>query len=191
MLSRSGIVDSVDSPERTLPATKAARKESRREARCSVSWNPQPNASDVELRSISHGLVYYIVTDISYIMSDMSAHTLREARRRARLLQSELAVRAGTSQSAVARLERGIGSPTVATLERLVGAAGFDLRFELVPKAAPDPLVEAYKRDVDRTLLRENLSRTIDDRLRSLENAQAFGRELDRAMRTRAKKTKP
>ena len=125
-------------------------------------------------------------------MSAMSAHALiREARRRAQLLQGELAVRAGTSQSAVARLERGISSPTVATLQRLVGAAGFDLRLELVPKAAHDPLVEAYKRDVDRTLLRENLRRSIDDRLRSLEDAKAFGRELDRAMSARPKRRKP
>lgn len=122
----------------------------------------------------------------------MPVHDLiREARRRAQLLQSELAVRAGTSQSAIARLERGISSPTVATLERLVGAAGFDLRFELVPKSAPDPLVEAYKRDVDRTLLRENLRRSIDDRLRSLDDAKAFGRELDRAMGARRKRRTP
>ena len=84
-----------------------------------------------------------------------------------------------------------MSSPTVATLERLLGAAGFDLRLELVPRATLDPLVEAYKRDVDRTLLRENLRRSIDDRLRSMEDAQAFGRELDRAMRTRPKKKKP
>ena len=112
-----------------------------------------------------------------------------EARRRAGLAQGELAKRAGTSQPAVARLERGHGSPTLATLERLVRAAGFDLRFELVPRAgAPDPLIAAYKKDVDRTLLRENLRKSIDERLRSLAELQEFGRELDRSMRKRPKR---
>lgn len=110
-----------------------------------------------------------------------------EARHRAGLSQGDLARRAGTSQSAVARLERGHSSPTLATLERLVGAAGFDLRLELIPRAAPDPLVEAYKNDVDRTLLRENLTRSIDERLRSMAELQELGRELERAVRARRK----
>lgn len=108
-------------------------------------------------------------------------------RARANLTQQELAERAGTSQSAVARLERGDVSPTVATIQRLAAAAGYDLRLELVPKAAPDPVVETYKRDVDRTLLRENLRRSVDERLRSLADLQAFGRELHRAVRARGR----
>lgn len=112
-----------------------------------------------------------------------------EARRRAGLAQGELARRAGTSQPAVARLERGHGSPTLATLERLVRAAGFDLHLELVPRpVARDPLIEAYKKDVDRTLLRENLRRSVDERLRSLAELQEFGRELERSVRTRPKR---
>lgn len=121
----------------------------------------------------------------------MKAGTLiREARRRAGLAQSALAQRAGTSQSAIARLEGGHSSPTLETLERLVGVAGFDLRIELVPKATTDPLVEAYKRDVDRTLLRENLRRSVDDRLRSLAEWQQFGRELEQSVRKRGRKAK-
>ena len=122
----------------------------------------------------------------------MTANTLiREARRRAGLTQGDLALRAGTSQPAVARLERENSSPTLATLERLIRAAGFDLRIELVPAAQSDPLVDAYKRDVDRTLLRENLRRSVDDRLRSLAELQEFGRELERSVRRRARKRKP
>ena len=111
-----------------------------------------------------------------------------EARRRAGLTQGELARRAGTSQSAVARLERGTSSPTLATLERLVRGAGFELRLSLVPRAVLDPLVEAYKRDVDRTLLRENLRKTVDERLRSLTEMQEFGRELERSVRDSRKR---
>jgi transcriptional regulator with XRE-family HTH domain len=111
-----------------------------------------------------------------------AAFLIRDARRLSAIAQEELARLAGTSQSAVARLESGRTSPTVATLERLVGAAGFDLRLELVPKREPDPIIEAYKRDVDRTLLRENLRRTADERLTSLVALQRFGEDLERAV---------
>ena len=35
---------------------------------------------------------------------------------------------------------------------------------------APDPVIEAYKQDVDRTLIRENLKLTPDERLRKLQS---------------------
>lgn len=67
-----------------------------------------------------------------------SAALVREARRRSALSQRELAQRAGTSQSVVARIELGQVSPSADTLERLLGAAGFELRTELVPRALAD-----------------------------------------------------
>jgi hypothetical protein len=45
----------------------------------------------------------------------------------------------------------------------------------------PDPVIEAYKRDVDRTMIRENLKRTPEERLRDLMELQKFGEELRRA----------
>lgn len=48
-------------------------------------------------------------------------------------------------------------------------------------KSGPDPVVEAYKRDIDRTLLRENLRRTPDERVRELVRLQRFADELKRA----------
>jgi hypothetical protein len=45
----------------------------------------------------------------------------------------------------------------------------------------PDPVVEAYKKDVDRTLLRENLRRTPEERLDNLAALQAFAAEVRRA----------
>jgi transcriptional regulator with XRE-family HTH domain len=59
---------------------------------------------------------------------------LREARLRAGLTQRELARRAGTSQSVVARIERGQTSPGQATLTRLLDAAGFEVWVDLVPR---------------------------------------------------------
>ena len=47
----------------------------------------------------------------------------------------------------------------------------------------PDPVIEAYKKDVDRTLLRENLRRTPEERLENLAALLAFAVELQRAGR--------
>jgi hypothetical protein len=44
-----------------------------------------------------------------------------------------------------------------------------------------DPVIEAYKKDVDRTLLRKALKLTPDERLRELMRLQAFAAELRRA----------
>jgi hypothetical protein len=45
----------------------------------------------------------------------------------------------------------------------------------------PDPVIEAYKRDVDRTLLRENLKRSVEERIEALMQLRAFADELRRA----------
>ena len=120
-------------------------------------------------------------------MSDMMQRgvLLARARQKAGLSQAELAERAHTSQSAIARFESGQANPTVATIERLLAAAGFALRVELVPIQPPDAIVEAYKKDVDRTMIRENLRRSIDDRLRMNEESLALGAELQRAVAAR------
>lgn len=47
----------------------------------------------------------------------------------------------------------------------------------------PDPVIEAYKKDVDRTLLRENLTLTPDERLRKLQDFVTFIHGLHRATR--------
>ena len=41
-----------------------------------------------------------------------------------------------------------------------------------------DPVIEAYKSGIDVTLIRENLRRTPEERLRALEQLQAFAEEL-------------
>lgn len=49
------------------------------------------------------------------------------------------------------------------------------------PTTTFDPVIEAYKKDIDRTLLRENLRRTPDERLQALMALQRFAEELQRA----------
>jgi hypothetical protein len=44
-----------------------------------------------------------------------------------------------------------------------------------------DPVTELYKEGVDRTLLRENLRRSPEERLRALQALQAFAAEVRRA----------
>ena len=114
-----------------------------------------------------------------------SAELIITARNRAGLSQQELADRAGTSQSAIARLERGLSNPTLATLERILRAAGFTLACDLAPVDAEDPVVALYKRDVDHTLIRENLRRSVDERLRMNAEALALAGELQRAVAER------
>ena len=56
---------------------------------------------------------------------------VRQARRRARLTQRELAARVGTTQSALARLERGDAEPSFRRVLELVRASGFELRMQV------------------------------------------------------------
>jgi transcriptional regulator with XRE-family HTH domain len=104
-------------------------------------------------------------------MAISASRLVAEARRRAGLSQAALAARAGTAQSAVARIESGKSAPSVETLERLVRAAGFTLVSSLAPVAAEDAVIAAYAADVDRSLIRANLRRTVDERLSALESA--------------------
>ncbi len=61
------------------------------------------------------------------------AGTLRQARFDANLSQVNLAARAGTSQSALARYETGAALPTLPTLERLLAACGRRLEIQTPP----------------------------------------------------------
>ena len=47
----------------------------------------------------------------------------------------------------------------------------------------PDPVVEAYKKDVDRTLIREQLRRPVEVRVRNMIAALRLAEELRRAGR--------
>ena len=70
------------------------------------------------------------------------------------------------------------------------------MQFESAPPPPPpvrageadrDPMVEAYKRDVDRTLLRQNLRRSVTDRVENLIALQELAAEARRAGRARGR----
>lgn len=83
------------------------------------------------------------------------ADLIRAARTESGLTQTELARRTGTSQSAVARYETGAASPSVSTLERLLGAAGHRLEIRSTPggpetdrRSARLRLLRAHRREI-------------------------------------------
>lgn len=80
---------------------------------------------------------------------------LREARLRHGLSQERLARRAGTTQSAISRIEQERGSPTVKTLAELLHLMGEDL------------VLTTEKRDsgIDLTLNQANLDLTPAERV--------------------------
>ena len=78
---------------------------------------------------------------------------LREARRRAGLTQVELSQRAGVAQSVISAYESDRREPGVRTFARLVGATGFELRFELTgspaePRKRPSERLREHRDEV-------------------------------------------
>ena len=97
----------------------------------------------------------------------MSASTLiRDARRSAGLTQAQLARRLGTTQGAVAQLERAGANPTVARLDEALRATGHRLDLASAP----------HTPRIDETLLARNLRATSAERLAAFETAH---RELE------------
>lgn len=95
-----------------------------------------------------------------------AARFLRDTRTHAGLTQAELAERLGTTQSAVAKLERPGANPTVATLERAVSATGH--RLQLIAPAFGD--------GADVSLLRQALRSSPQQRLESLQSLVRLSR---------------
>lgn len=52
---------------------------------------------------------------------------------------------------------------------------------EPVSRVEPDRVIEAYKQHIDRSLLRENLRLTVEERFKDLQQLQVFAGELRRA----------
>ena len=103
-----------------------------------------------------------------------TAPLVRFVREASALSQRDLADRARTTQAVVSRIESGEASPSVDMVRRLVNAAGYELRLECAPRRMTDPVVEAYKPGVDRTLLFENLRKTPRERFETLLSARRF-----------------
>lgn len=97
---------------------------------------------------------------------------IRLARSKASITQTRLAELAGVSQQAVSSYETGRKEPTLPTLQRLLAAAGFELRLNLAPLDLHDEslerLVESLPPETRRRLAREQERRVEDARLERL-----------------------
>ena len=69
----------------------------------------------------------------------LPATLVKRVREASGLTQRELAAKAGTAQSVVARIETGATDPTWRTLTRILRAAGYELRPELRRTPVLDP----------------------------------------------------
>lgn len=96
---------------------------------------------------------------------------VREARRRAALTQRELARRLGTTQSAIARMERGGTEPSYERVVQALRACGFDLLPRLLPAD-----------DADWSVASTNLVVDPDTRVRRHQAALRFAEAGRRAM---------
>lgn len=63
---------------------------------------------------------------------------VRDARARSRISQRSLARRAGTSQAAISRIERGLEQPTFDRLQQILTGLGWRAEIELTPLAEHD-----------------------------------------------------
>lgn len=97
--------------------------------------------------------------------------TLREARQRARLSQTDLARRAGVAQSVISAYESGKREPSLRTLERLVAATGG----RLTVSVEPGPVVGLPDSPLGRRL-RQRRQRVLDIAARyGVTNVRVFG----------------
>src|SRR4051812_19775534 len=97
-----------------------------------------------------------------------AAVLIRRARSEAGLTQAQLARRLGVTQAALARLEKPGANPTIATLDRVLGAVGRRLELRLGRAAA----------SVDETLLREALRLSPSERLAAAARLTADAESL-------------
>ncbi|WP_148616065.1 helix-turn-helix domain-containing protein [Nocardioides rubriscoriae] len=106
-------------------------------------------------------------------MGTMGNDLVREARKRARLTQRELAERAGTTQSAIARLESGRTRPAFDDVLRLLRLCGMDLDVMLVERDDSDW-------SQAQALLRLSPSDRLDEAARLARAMQQFHEEVER-----------
>ncbi|MDK1017611.1 MAG: helix-turn-helix transcriptional regulator [Actinomycetota bacterium] len=74
----------------------------------------------------------------------LAAGLLRLARDKAGMTQADLAAEAGVSQQAISAYETGRKEPTLPTLQRLLAAAGLEMRIRLEPLDYHDNTLEAF-----------------------------------------------
>ncbi len=89
---------------------------------CPERWQQRPDGGAISTIRYDRRVRYGATT---------AAALLREARRRAGMSQTELAIRAGVVQSVISAYEAGRREPALSTLAALVDASGYELAISL------------------------------------------------------------
>lgn len=106
-------------------------------------------------------------------MTSSAGDVLREARRRARLSQTDVARRAGIAQSVISAYESGRREPAVQTLARLVEATGHELELNIAP--APGRLPGLPDTPLGRRIRRRRRAIIATAANRGAHNVRVFG----------------
>ena len=102
-----------------------------------------------------------------------SADLLKTVRRRHGLTQKQLAARARTSQAAISRIERGVVSPSIDMLAKLVDLMGEELQL------AAEPIDYGH----DEAMLRQHLEHLPEQRIERQAAGSRGLKELQTAFR--------
>ncbi len=106
-------------------------------------------------------------------MVESAAAVIRRARHHSGLSQAELGRRAGMTQPVISAYESGRREPGLSMLAKLVEAAGFDLRVDLVPNGDVPPGLPDTP--VGRTLRRRRRAILEAAERRGATNVRVFG----------------
>lgn len=94
-----------------------------------VSWNDE---LDIDAETIwANGTLIYIE---SVNTEQAAAACLARAREYAKLTQKQLAEKTGIYQADISKIERGIGNPSLSTLQRLADGMDMQLKIQFIPK---------------------------------------------------------
>jgi transcriptional regulator with XRE-family HTH domain len=83
---------------------------------------------------------------------------IRDVRLRHGLDQRALARRAGTSQGQISKIERGVISPSISTVERLLAVMGERLQLEAAPGPRPNQSTRELRRDYEQLSVEERVA---------------------------------
>lgn len=95
-----------------------------------VSWNDE---LDLDAETIwEEGVLMEIrqKPDLNHLL----AYHLLRARQNAQMTQKELAEKTGIYQADISKIERGLGNPSLSTLQRLADGMGMELQIEFINK---------------------------------------------------------
>lgn len=93
-----------------------------------IRWNDD---LDIEAETIYQDGIDVGVAELPVCLR--FGNLLCEARLKAGLSQAELSLRTGIDQSDISKLERGVGNPSIVTLEKIAAALGTRLEIRFLP----------------------------------------------------------